>query len=64
MKYHAYTDTTGTYAFRDAKPGTYQVRVKLGDRVLTQVAEVGEPGPVRKLDVPREPLRLDIKVQG
>jgi hypothetical protein len=62
VKYHSYTDGRGIYAFREIEPGSYQVRVKLGELVFDQVHN-NRARPLYKITVSARPARLNITVQ-
>ncbi len=62
VKHSTYTDGHGAYAFRGVAPGSYEIVVKSGKQILTQVIKDGEEKRRRKIDVPNRPARLDVTV--
>ncbi len=62
IKHSTFTDDHGAYAFRGVAPGAYEIVVKSGKQIFTQVIKDGEDKPRREIRVPAKPARLDISV--
>ncbi len=61
VQHYTYTDRYGAYAFRDVASGPYDIVVKSGKQILTQVIK-DEEKRRRKIQLPNKPARLDINV--
>ncbi len=61
-----YTDSRGRFLLRGVATGRYDLRVKFGSRVVTQVIEEGGPEAKerRAVELGSEPQRLIVRVRG
>ena len=61
IKHHTYTDRRGKYTFPTVTPGKYELRIKLGGRLLSQITRNKEVKK-RKITLRGRPARLVITV--
>lgn len=64
VEHRGYTDSRGRFALRNVSQGDYELRIKFGTRVLTQVTDEGTTTQRRAVRLQNPPQQVEVRIQG